>query len=63
MIGKVCEKIDNNHGYIIGEDNNLYFFTSFDIIDDTEINEGIFVEFKPKKDIFFKATYISKFEE
>lgn len=63
LIGKVYEKIDDNHGYIIGEDNNLYFFTSFDIIDDSTIIKGLKVEFKPKKDIILKATYISKFEE
>lgn len=63
MIGKIYKKIDNNHGYIIAEDEKLYLFSSLDIIDDTIIEEGINVEFKPKEDIVLRATYISEYEE
>lgn len=63
MIGIIYKKIDDNNGYIIGEDSNMYFFNSFDIIDNTKIQEGIKVTFKPQNGKILKATYISKYEE
>lgn len=63
MIGIIYKKIDDNNGYIIAEDSNLYLFNDFDIIDDTKIEEGIKVVFKPLNGKVLKATYISKYEE
>lgn len=62
MIGKIYKKIDNNFGYIIDEEGNLYLFNTNDILDDTEIIVGTEVYFKPEKDKILMATYISKVE-
>ena len=62
MVGKIYKKINNRYGYIIDSDGNLYLFSTLDILDDTKIEEGISVEFKPKKDLILRATYISKLE-
>lgn len=60
-MGKIYKMIDKNHGYIIDINGNLYLFSSFDIIDDTKIKEGLPVLFKVKEDLVLRATYISSF--
>ena len=63
MIGKIYKKIDNDFGYIIDDEGNLYLFSVNDILDDTKIVVGIEVYFKPEKDKILMATYISKVQE
>lgn len=63
LIGKIFDKIDENYGYIIGEDGNKYLFSTFDILDDLKIVIGTNVVFKPTTDIILRATYVSKLEE
>lgn len=60
MIGKIYEKIDDNFGYIIDENGNLYLFNTNDILDDTKIIVGTEVYFKPIEDRILMASYISK---
>ena len=59
MVGKIYKKINDNYGYIIDDDGILYMFSILDILDDTIIEEGKLVEFKIKKDLVLRATYIS----
>jgi len=60
MIGKIYQKIDNNFGYIIDSEGNLYLFNINDILDDTELIVGTEVYFKPIEDKILMAGYISK---
>jgi len=60
MIGKIYEKIDNSFGYIIDEKGNLYLFSFNDILDDTKIEVGTKVYFKPINDKILRASFISK---
>ena len=63
MKGKISEKINNNFGYIMGENEKLYLFSTNDILDDTKITIGEKVSFKPLFDKILKATYIYRLEE
>lgn len=63
MVGKIYKKIDEQNGYIIDENGNLYLFNSFDFLDDTKIIKGIKVKFNVKKDLILRATCIYRLED
>lgn len=68
IVGIIIEKIDESSGIILGQEQNEYFFSSLDILDDTKIEYGIKVVFKGEcyatnKENIYRAILISKYEE
>lgn len=61
-LGKIYDIINENSGYIISDDGIIYLFFKSDILDDTKIEVGEVVLFKPVFDTFWRATYISKYK-
>lgn len=62
-VGKIYNVVNEYSAYIIDSEGNLYLFFKADILDDTKIEVGTTVYFKPEFDKVKRATYISKFDK
>lgn len=61
LMGKIYQKINDTSGYIIGEDEQLYLYFSYDFLEEFEDSIGQIVLFRPEQGKILRATYISKF--
>ena len=61
LIGKIYQKINSSSGYILGSDDKLYLYFSYDFLEDFDDKIGEAVLFKPIDSKILRATYISKY--
>ncbi len=61
LMGKIYQKINDSSGYIMGEDEQLYLYFSYDFLEEFEASIGQIVLFRPEQGKILRATYISKF--
>ena len=61
LVGKIYQKINSSSGYILGSDDKLYLYFSYDFLEDFDDKIGEAVLFKPIDSKILRATYISKY--
>ena len=61
LVGKIYQKINSSSGYILGSDDKLYLYYSYDFLEDFDDKIGEVVLFKPVDSKILRATYISKY--
>ena len=61
LVGKIYQKINSSSGYILGSDDKLYLYFSYDFLEDFDDKIGEVVLFKPVDSKILRATYISKY--
>ncbi len=61
LVGKIYQKINSSSGYILGSDDKLYLYFSYDFLEDFDDKIGEVVLFKSVDSKILRATYISKY--
>ena len=61
LVGKIYQKINSSSGYILGSDDKLYLYFSYDFLEDFDDKVGEVVLFKPVDSKILRANYISKY--